>query len=266
MAMNRGEASMAYVAGHLSVAALEERYEASEDVTSSRHFQTIWLLAKGHSTGEVAAMTSFGQRWIEQLVERYNALGPSAMGDLRRGNGAAAKVLKPELLQRLRVRMAAPPPDGGIWTSGKVARWMADELGLASLAPQRGWEALRAIGWSIQKPRPRNPKAATPEEQEAFKKTRPSRRRGSRAPSRHADRGLRDRRAPDRPQAGDPPGLGAGRRAADRARSSSLRMALRDGVRFSGHRRKLLVRLKRGVQAVLRGAAAGVRRGGRRRA
>ena len=52
------------------------------------------------------------------------------------------------------------------------ARWMADELGLASLAPQRGWEALRAVGWSIQKPRPRNPKAATPVEQEAFKKTR----------------------------------------------------------------------------------------------
>ena len=108
-------------------------------------------------------MTSFGQRWIEQLVERYNALGPSAMGDLRRGNGAAAKVLTPELLERLRLRLAEPPPDGGVWTSGKVARWMAGELGRASLAPQRGWEALRAIGWSMQKPRPRNPKAATPE-------------------------------------------------------------------------------------------------------
>ena len=47
---------MAYVVGHLSVASLEERYEACEDVTSSRHFQAIWLLAKGHSTGEVAAM------------------------------------------------------------------------------------------------------------------------------------------------------------------------------------------------------------------
>jgi transposase len=164
---------MAYVAGHLSVAALEERYEACEDATSSRHFQTIWLLAKGHSTGEVARMTSFGQRWIEQLVERYNAFGPSALGDLRRGNGASAKVLKPELLVRLRARLAEPPPDGGVWTSGKVARWMAGGLGLASLAPQRGWEALRAIGWSIQKPRPRNPKAATAEEQEAFKKNSP---------------------------------------------------------------------------------------------
>ena len=49
---------MAHVAGHLSVAALEARYEACEDAMSSRHFQTIWLLAKGHSTGEVAAMTS----------------------------------------------------------------------------------------------------------------------------------------------------------------------------------------------------------------
>jgi transposase len=110
---------MAYIAGHLSVAALEERCEASEDATSSRRFQAIWLLAKGHSTGEAARMTSFGRRWIEQLVKRCNARGPSAMGDLRRGAGASAKVLTPELLQRLRVRLAEPPPDGGVWTSGK---------------------------------------------------------------------------------------------------------------------------------------------------
>lgn len=165
---------MAHVADHLSVAALEERYEACEEVTSSRHFQTIWLLAKGHTVGEVAAMTSFGQRWVEQLLERCNAFGPSALGDQRRGNGAAATVLKPELLERLRVRLADPPPEGGVWTAGKVARWMARELGLASLASQRGWEALRAIDWSIQKPRPRNPKAATPEEQDAFKKKSPT--------------------------------------------------------------------------------------------
>lgn len=164
---------MAVVAEHLSVAELEERYKACEDVTSSRHFQTILLLAKGHSTSEAAEITSFGLRWVEQLVERYNAVGPTALGDLRRDNGAQARVLKPELLERLRVRLTEPPPDGGRWTSGKVARWMADELGLEKLGPQRGWEALKAIGWSIQKPRPRNPKAASEAEQEAFKKKSP---------------------------------------------------------------------------------------------
>ena len=32
-------------------------------------------------------------------------------------------------------------------------------------------EALKAIGWSIQSPRPTNPACATPEEREAFKKS-----------------------------------------------------------------------------------------------
>jgi hypothetical protein len=62
-------------------------------------------------------MTSFGQRWIEQLLERYNAQGPEALGDLRRANGAAATILTPQLLERLHVRLRAPPPDGGLWTS-----------------------------------------------------------------------------------------------------------------------------------------------------
>jgi transposase len=159
---------MAGLVDHLSVAELEARYEASEDVTSSRHFQAIFLLAKGHSTREVAEITSFGLRWIEHLMERYNAFGPAALGDLRRDNRSVATVLKPALLQRLRVRLNEPPPDGGVWTSGKVARWMAGELGLEKVAAQRGWEALKAINWSIQKPRPRNPKAATAPEQDAF--------------------------------------------------------------------------------------------------
>ena len=193
-----GEADMGLVVKHLSIAELEERYEACEDVTSSRHFQAIFLLAQGRSTLETAEITSFGQRWIEQLLERYNAVGPAALGDLRRDNGSQATVLKPELLERLRGRLDEPPPDGGRWTSGKVARWMADELGLAKLAPQRGWEALKALGWSIQKPRPRNPKAATQDEQEAFKKksprSSPERRKPIRAfpskPSRRTNIGL----------------------------------------------------------------------------
>ena len=47
---------------------------------------------------------------------------------------------------------------------------MAGELGLAEVLPQRGWAALKAIGWSVQKPRPRHPASATPEERAAFKK------------------------------------------------------------------------------------------------
>ena len=103
----------------------------------------------------------------EQLLARYNAHGPEALGDLRRRNGSAPSVLPPELLARLPERLATPPSDGGLWTGPKVAAWMAGELGLAAVLPQRGWEALKVIGWSVQNrahailPRPR-PRRARP--------------------------------------------------------------------------------------------------------
>jgi len=166
---------MAHVADHLSVGDLEDRYRWCADARTARHYQTIWLLAQGHTIAEASETTCFVPRWIEELLARYNAVGPAALGDLRRHNGAKPSVLTPELLAKLKLRLAEPPPDGGIWTSGKVARWMAAELGLAELAAQRGWEALKAIGWSIQSPRPKNPKAATPAEEAAFKKNSPTR-------------------------------------------------------------------------------------------
>ena len=164
---------MATVWDHLSVEELEERFVGCEDATASRHFQVIWLLARGHTISQVSGTTAYGERWIEQLL------------DLRRRNGAPATILKPDLLAKLRLRLDDPPPDGGLWSSRKVAAWMAGELNLTSVAPQRGWEALKAIGWSIQKPRPKNPKSATPEEAAAFKKSSrmplPRRRQSTRA-------------------------------------------------------------------------------------
>ena len=161
---------MARVAGHLSVDELEARLRSAQDPTATRHVQVIWLLARGHTIADVAAVTSFVPRWIEQLLARYNAKGPDALGDLRRGNGGVPSVLRPALLEQLRTRLTQPPPDGGLWTGPKVAAWMAGELGLAAVLPQRGWEALKAIKWSVQKPRPRHPASATPEEREVFKK------------------------------------------------------------------------------------------------
>ena len=53
----------------------------------ARHYQVIWLLAQGRTCPEVAGLTGFALRWVEQLLARYNAFGPSSLGDRRRGNG-----------------------------------------------------------------------------------------------------------------------------------------------------------------------------------
>jgi transposase len=176
---------MAEVVGHLALEELQAGYRRSEDATLARHYQVIWLLAAGRTCPEVAELTSFALRWVEQLLARYNAFGPSSLGDRRRGNGAAPTVLTPDMLAALRERLKRPPDDGGVWTAKKAAGFMAAELG-RRVAEQRGWEALRAIDWTIQSPRPSHAEAATPEEQAAFKKSLPRRlpRRPSAIPAR----------------------------------------------------------------------------------
>lgn len=178
---------MAQVVGHLSLEELQAGYRRSGNATLARHYQVIWLLAQGRTCPEVAGLTSFALRWVEQLLARYNAFGPGSLGDRRRGNGAAPTVLTPAMLAAVRERVRRPPDDGGVWTAKKVALFMAAELG-RRVAEQRGWEALRAIGWTIQRPRPQHAEAASPEEQAAFKKSLPrsSPRRRSAIPARRS--------------------------------------------------------------------------------
>ena len=76
---------MARVADHLSVAELRVGYRGGGDATRARHHQVIWLLAQGRTVAETARLTSFAPRWIEALLARYNAFGPSSLGDRRRG-------------------------------------------------------------------------------------------------------------------------------------------------------------------------------------
>jgi transposase len=177
---------MARVADHLSVTELQASYRGSKDATLARHYQVIWLLAQGRTVGETAQLTGFVPRWVEELLVRYNRFGPSSLGDRRRGNGARPSILTPPVLAMLRERLKRPPDDGGVWTSKKVAALIAAELGLAAVAEQRGWEALRAVGWTIQRPRPRHARAAGPEAQAEYKKAsrKPSPKRPSAIPAR----------------------------------------------------------------------------------
>lgn len=164
---------MAKIADHLRIEELEERFRAATDTVEARHVQAIWLLAKGRTCVEVADLLAFAPRWVELLAARYNAEGPDALGDLRRRNGRAATILTQAVLATLAKRLQEPPDDGGLWTGPKAAAVMAAHLGVAKVHPQRGWDALRKLNWSIQVPRPRHPAAATEEEREAFKKNSP---------------------------------------------------------------------------------------------
>ena len=168
---------MAAIKSHLSVTELEHRYKTAPESIAKSHFHALWLLTRGYSIDQVASLLSFSTRWVRILIERYNQGGPERLGDQRAHNGTEPKILTREALSALRERLESAPDDGGVWTGPKIARWLAAFHGLESVHDQRGWDALVAIGWSIQQPRPRHPQAASEQDRARLKKTAARRRR-----------------------------------------------------------------------------------------
>jgi transposase len=161
---------MTAIKSHLSAVELEHRYKTASEAIAKSHFHALWLLRCGYSIDQVAGLLSFSTRWVRILIKRYNEGGPNRLGDQRAHNGTEATILTSEALAALRERLQSAPDDGGQWTGPKIACWLAGFHGLELVHDQRGWDALIAIGWSIQQPRPRHPNAASEQDRSRLKK------------------------------------------------------------------------------------------------
>ena len=110
----------------------------------------------------------FSADWIRKLVRRYNDDPEKGLKDKRRNNGNAP-VLDEELQQELSKALGSKPPDHGLWSGPKVAQWIGERLN-RPVSAVTGWHYLVRLGWSLQVPRRQHSRAASEEEQEAFKK------------------------------------------------------------------------------------------------
>jgi transposase len=156
---------------HLSSKELERRYRKAKDPVLRTHLLIVWQLSLGKLTREVGEATGYSPEWIREISRRYNQEGVEGLGDRRHQNpGGKERALLTALQQQeLKEALRGPPPDGGMWSSSKVARWIENKSGRRGLRPQRGWEYLRKLGNSPQVPRPSHADA-NPEEQQAFKR------------------------------------------------------------------------------------------------
>jgi transposase len=108
---------------------------------------------------------------MTNLARRYNDLGPEGVSDQRGEVNCGVKpTLSVKQAQALDTALRGPAPDGGLWTSPKVAAWIEKKTGKA-VHSTTAWRAMKAAGFSLQMPRPRHAQAATDQEQAAFKKS-----------------------------------------------------------------------------------------------
>lgn len=153
---------------NLTVAELEARYRKSRDAVERTQWQVVWLLAQGKTTAEVVGATGYSIEWVRRIARRYNRGG--TLEDRRHNNrGGVKPLLSQDQQLELWEALQGQAPDKGLWNGRKVAEWIAHKTG-CSVYPQRGWEYLKKLGFTLHSPRLKHSKG-NPKEQEGLKKT-----------------------------------------------------------------------------------------------
>lgn len=162
------------LANHFTSDELKARYQSSRDPVESRRWHLLWLVSQQWYVLDAAASVGVSYSYARQVVHAYNQDGAQAIANGRRGRVVRSRALLNETQQReLDAALQAPAVDGGVWSGPKVAQWIAQKTGRSHVHPQRGWDYLKRLNYSGQRPRPRHAQA-DPVAQTAFKKTCPS--------------------------------------------------------------------------------------------
>jgi transposase len=156
------------IQAHMTVDELGQHYRQARDPIERSHWQILWLLVQGRPTAEVAQVTGYSVAWVRTLVWRYNTRGAVGLVDTRHQNPGHRPLLTPEQETELEQALEGPAPDGGLWTSPKVAAWISARSG-RPVGKQRGWVYLQRLQHPPKVPRSQHARA-NPQDQEAFKK------------------------------------------------------------------------------------------------
>ena len=157
------------VVEHLAPEEIDQRYRLCTDAAEKTRWHVLWLVTRPDrpvSATAAARLVGFSPAWGRAILKRYNEHGPDALTDGRRGNGSDPK-LSPAQQAELFAALRGEPPDGGLWSGPKVAAFVKGRFGV-EVWPQTGWQWLKGLGFRLVVPRPRHPKAATPEQQRVW--------------------------------------------------------------------------------------------------
>jgi transposase len=157
---------------HLSPDEIAHRYRTCRGGLEKTHWQLLWLLTRTDTPptpATVAAQVGLTAAWVRTVLKRWNAEGPGGLADRRAATNGGRSKLTAAQQAELYAAVQQRPPDGGLWTGPKVAAYVRTRWGI-TVCQQTGWGWLRRLGFSLQVPRPKDPGAATEEQQRAWKR------------------------------------------------------------------------------------------------
>ena len=156
---------------HLTSAELKAAYRSNTDPVESRRYHLLWLVSQDSTLADAAKVVGLNYDYAYEIVQRYNQQGCDGLKNGRKNSRPPRPnaLLNGQQREQLAQRLQSPPDDGGVWSGPKVSRWIEQVTGQEHVWNQRGWDYLKRVEYSWQRPRAHHVKADR-EAQEAFKK------------------------------------------------------------------------------------------------
>jgi transposase len=157
---------------HRTANQVRQKYRACRHPVEKVRWHALWLLARTdepRTPAQAAGLVGLSAVTVRAVLHRWNAHGPAGVADGRTGNGSPPK-LTARRRDALYAGLQERPPDGGLWTGPKAARYVRDRWGVV-VCPQTGWRWLRDLGFTLQVPRPSHPRSADRPTRGRWKKT-----------------------------------------------------------------------------------------------
>lgn len=160
------------IVSHLTPTEIEQRYRSCRHLAERERWQILSLMTRegcACSASEAALITKKTPDAVRKIINRYNKKGPEGLQDKRKGRSGRKAVLSKRKRDQLFRSLQKQSPDGGLWTGPKVAQWVHEHAKVA-VSNVTGWQYLKALGFTIQVPRPMHTGTATTAERAVWKK------------------------------------------------------------------------------------------------
>ena len=134
---------------HLPPADIFRRYRACRRGVEKTHWHLLWLLTRPEPPLAPAQAAAAGRpdgRLGPRDPEALECRGPDGLADRRAGACGGRSKLTTDQQIDLWAALQHPPPDGGLWTGPKVARYVRDRWGIRR--KPTGWGWMRGPGFS----------------------------------------------------------------------------------------------------------------------
>ena len=152
-----------------SIEELQKLYSAEKKAKPKLRLLCAIRRKEGESLDQIADGLRMPRRTVHEVLRRFDQRGIAAKDSIRQA-GRVPFLTLPQRKDLARRLIKGPPHNAsGLWTTKEVRALIKEKYDV-KYTPTHVWGLLKAGGFSLQKPRNRNYKAASPEEQARFKK------------------------------------------------------------------------------------------------